>query len=374
MRAVAAARGALARAAARRPGAPPVAGRQGAQAGGASAYAPVTQAGRLLLARGADEPGRPPEETRSGLRGWPPAAPASRGPGSRAPGPGRTSSATGTCPEPEPRVIWAEHLLREMSNFPSVPSHPSPSVHLWPLLLAAPRSHAAGMASRVPLHPGLAGSRLVLAPRCGTARLRSRRWPPAVRARPPSDRPCLRRGPPGPTRATPALGPSAPAVRPDRLGAAARRLGGARVGSRRPRRPRRRVPRHSPAAHPLPRARGSTDPRPGAARPGRPVQASLPACDAGRRPSATWPRHRIVSSDLVAGSSSSYIQHCAVVCGHQLALALADDRTFKVMHRSAAFRHLWRGLTRGRATGHPRPQLYRGRSPSVLLSIAADCL
>ncbi|CAK0898606.1 unnamed protein product [Prorocentrum cordatum] len=113
MRAVAAARGALARAAARRPGAPPVAGRQGAQAGGASAYAPVTQAGRLLLARGADEPGRPPEETRSGLRGWPPAAPASRGPGSRAPGPGRTSSATGTCPEPEPRVIWAEHLLRE---------------------------------------------------------------------------------------------------------------------------------------------------------------------------------------------------------------------------------------------------------------------
>ncbi|CAK0898618.1 unnamed protein product [Prorocentrum cordatum] len=184
MRAVAAARGALARAAARRPGAPPVAGRQGAQAGGASAYAPVTQAGRLLLARGADEPGRPPEETRSGLRGWPPAAPASRGPGSRAPGPGRTSSATGTCPEPEPRVIWAEHLLREMSNFPSVPSHPSPSVHLWPLLLAAPRSHAAGMASRVPLHPGLAGSRLVLAPRCGTARLRSRRWPPAVRARP----------------------------------------------------------------------------------------------------------------------------------------------------------------------------------------------
>ncbi|CAK0898614.1 unnamed protein product [Prorocentrum cordatum] len=220
MRAVAAARGALARAAARRPGAPPVAGRQGAQAGGASAYAPVTQAGRLLLARGADEPGRPPEETRSGLRGWPPAAPASRGPGSRAPGPGRTSSATGTCPEPEPRVIWAEHLLREMSNFPSVPSHPSPSVHLWPLLLAAPRSHAAGMASRVPLHPGLAGSRLVLAPRCGTAR---------------------------------------------------------------------------PAAHPLPRARGSTDPRPGAARPGRPVQASLPACDAGRRPSATWPRHRIVS-------------------------------------------------------------------------------
>ncbi|CAK0898626.1 unnamed protein product [Prorocentrum cordatum] len=179
MRAVAAARGALARAAARRPGAPPVAGRQGAQAGGASAYAPVTQAGRLLLARGADEPGRPPEETRSGLRGWPPAAPASRGPGSRAPGPGRTSSATGTCPEPEPRVIWAEHLLREMSNFPSVPSHPSPSVHLWPLLLAAPRSHAAGMASRVPLHPGLAGSRLVLAPRCGTARLRSRRWPPA---------------------------------------------------------------------------------------------------------------------------------------------------------------------------------------------------
>ncbi|CAK0898623.1 unnamed protein product [Prorocentrum cordatum] len=163
MRAVAAARGALARAAARRPGAPPVAGRQGAQAGGASAYAPVTQAGRLLLARGADEPGRPPEETRSGLRGWPPAAPASRGPGSRAPGPGRTSSATGTCPEPEPRVIWAEHLLRD------------------------------------------------------------------------------------------------------------------------------------PAAHPLPRARGSTDPRPGAARPGRPVQASLPACDAGRRPSATWPRHRIVS-------------------------------------------------------------------------------
>ncbi|CAK0898601.1 unnamed protein product [Prorocentrum cordatum] len=275
MRAVAAARGALARAAARRPGAPPVAGRQGAQAGGASAYAPVTQAGRLLLARGADEPGRPPEETRSGLRGWPPAAPASRGPGSRAPGPGRTSSATGTCPEPEPRVIWAEHLLREQLVGSGVATDP------------------------LPLHPGLAGSRLVLAPRCGTAR---------------------------------------------------------------------------PAAHPLPRARGSTDPRPGAARPGRPVQASLPACDAGRRPSATWPRHRIVSSDLVAGSSSSYIQHCAVVCGHQLALALADDRTFKVMHRSAAFRHLWRGLTRGRATGHPRPQLYRGRSPSVLLSIAADCL
>ncbi|CAK0898625.1 unnamed protein product [Prorocentrum cordatum] len=177
MRAVAAARGALARAAARRPGAPPVAGRQGAQAGGASAYAPVTQAGRLLLARGADEPGRPPEETRSGLRGWPPAAPASRGPGSRAPGPGRTSSATGTCPEPEPRVIWAEHLLREMSNFPSVPSHPSPSVHLWPLLLAAPRSHAAGMASRVPLHPGLAGSRLVLLILCralGAARTLAR--------------------------------------------------------------------------------------------------------------------------------------------------------------------------------------------------------
>ncbi|CAK0898609.1 unnamed protein product [Prorocentrum cordatum] len=167
MRAVAAARGALARAAARRPGAPPVAGRQGAQAGGASAYAPVTQAGRLLLARGADEPGRPPEETRSGLRGWPPAAPASRGPGSRAPGPGRTSSATGTCPEPEPRVIWAEHLLREQ-------------------LVGCHRGwRQSGVATDpLPLHPGLAGSRLVLAPRCGTARLRSRRWPPAVRARP----------------------------------------------------------------------------------------------------------------------------------------------------------------------------------------------
>ncbi|CAK0898600.1 unnamed protein product [Prorocentrum cordatum] len=343
MRAVAAARGALARAAARRPGAPPVAGRQGAQAGGASAYAPVTQAGRLLLARGADEPGRPPEETRSGLRGWPPAAPASRGPGSRAPGPGRTSSATGTCPEPEPRVIWAEHLLRDpfASRLGWIPA--CSGAPLWD-----------GAAPQPPLAAGLGSRR--------------------SRVSGASDRPCLRRGPPGPTRATPALGPSAPAVRPDRLGAAARRLGGARVGSRRPRRPRRRVPRHSPAAHPLPRARGSTDPRPGAARPGRPVQASLPACDAGRRPSATWPRHRIVSSDLVAGSSSSYIQHCAVVCGHQLALALADDRTFKVMHRSAAFRHLWRGLTRGRATGHPRPQLYRGRSPSVLLSIAADCL
>ncbi|CAK0898597.1 unnamed protein product [Prorocentrum cordatum] len=276
MRAVAAARGALARAAARRPGAPPVAGRQGAQAGGASAYAPVTQAGRLLLARGADEPGRPPEETRSGLRGWPPAAPASRGPGSRAPGPGRTSSATGTCPEPEPRVIWAEHLLREQ----------------------------------------LVGAWYTLQMSSGLEAVR------------------------GSYRSAPF----------------ASRLG------------------WIPASHPLPRARGSTDPRPGAARPGRPVQASLPACDAGRRPSATWPRHRIVSSDLVAGSSSSYIQHCAVVCGHQLALALADDRTFKVMHRSAAFRHLWRGLTRGRATGHPRPQLYRGRSPSVLLSIAADCL
>ncbi|CAK0898613.1 unnamed protein product [Prorocentrum cordatum] len=68
MRAVAAARGALARAAARRPGAPPVAGRQGAQAGGASAYAPVTQAGRLLLARGADEPGRPPEDALGAAR------------------------------------------------------------------------------------------------------------------------------------------------------------------------------------------------------------------------------------------------------------------------------------------------------------------
>ncbi|CAK0898607.1 unnamed protein product [Prorocentrum cordatum] len=368
MRAVAAARGALARAAARRPGAPPVAGRQGAQAGGASAYAPVTQAGRLLLARGADEPGRPPEETRSGLRGWPPAAPASRGPGSRAPGPGRTSSATGTCPEPEPRVIWAEHLLREQL------------VGAWYTLqmssgLEAVRGsyRSAPFASRLGWIPACSGAPLWdgAAPQPPLAAgLGSRR----SRVSGASDRPCLRRGPPGPTRATPALGPSAPAVRPDRLGAAARRLGGARVGSRRPRRPRRRVPRHSPAAHPLPRARGSTDPRPGAARPGRPVQASLPACDAGRRPSATWPRHRIVSSDLVAGSSSSYIQHCAVVCGHQLALALADDRTFKVMHRSAAFRHLWRGLTRGRATGHPRPQLYRGRSPSVLLSIAADCL